>query len=94
MDKKVYHNILVHYGVSSGPELISRGFIYQQDIDPNHKSKLCRHYLTKKKRMWSSGPDEMAKRKVRLQFCWADLRFNVFKDSSLKFYANQFSVDS
>lgn len=49
MDKKVYHNILVHYGVSSGPELISRGFIYQQDIDPNHKSKLCRHYLTKKK---------------------------------------------
>ena len=48
MDKKVYHNILVRQAMPAGKRLIGKGFIYQEDNDPKHASKLCRNYLQKK----------------------------------------------
>ena len=48
MDKKVYHNIIVRQAMPAGKRLIGKGFIYQEDNDPKHASKLCRNYLQKK----------------------------------------------
>ena len=48
MDKKVNHNILVRHVMPAGKRLIGKGFIYQEDNDPKHASKLCRNYLQKK----------------------------------------------
>ena len=47
MDKNMYHKILVHYAVKEGRQLIGEPFIFQEDNDPKHASKLCRNYLTK-----------------------------------------------
>ena len=47
MDKKVYHKILVHHAVKEGRQLIGEKFVFQEDNDPKHSSKLCRNYLTK-----------------------------------------------
>lgn len=48
MDKKKYHQILIHHGIPSGLRLIGRGFVYQEDNDPKHSSHLCRNYLARK----------------------------------------------
>ena len=48
MDQKMYHQMLIRYGVSSGLRLVGQGFVYQQDNDPKHTSKPLKNYLDKK----------------------------------------------
>lgn len=49
MKKEQYHNILQRHAIPSGIQLIGRGFIFQQDNDPKHTSRLCADYLKGKK---------------------------------------------
>lgn len=49
LKKEQYHNILKSHAIPSGINLIGRGFIFQQDNDPKHTSKLCAGYLERKK---------------------------------------------
>lgn len=48
MKKEQYKTILEKNAVPSGLRLIGNGFIFQQDNDPKHSSKLCRGYLERK----------------------------------------------
>lgn len=50
MDQKVYHSILVYTAIPEGKRLIGKGFVFQEDNDPKHASKLCRGYLEKKEK--------------------------------------------
>lgn len=50
MRKEHYHNILVRHGIPAGLDFIGKGFVYQEDNDPKHASKLCRDYLAKKEK--------------------------------------------
>ena len=43
-----YKSILVHHAVPSGLALIGQNFVFQQDNDPKHTSKICKTYLDKK----------------------------------------------
>lgn len=51
MDKHVYHNILVRHAIPAGKCLIGNKFLFQEDNDPKHASKLCRGYLEKKEKL-------------------------------------------
>ncbi|KMQ83189.1 paired box protein and transposase domain containing protein [Lasius niger] len=46
--KESYHKILMKHALPSGKRLIEGKFVFQQDNDPKHKSKLCINYLRKK----------------------------------------------
>lgn len=48
LDQKGYHSILKMHAIPSGMRLIGRGFLFQQDNDPKHTSKLCATYLKNK----------------------------------------------
>ena len=48
MDQKTYHQILIRHGVPSRLRLVGQSFVYQQDNDAKHTSKLCKNYLGKK----------------------------------------------
>ena len=43
-----YHSILQRHAIPSGLRLVGPAFIFQQDNDPKHTSRLCKGYLTKK----------------------------------------------
>ena len=43
-----YHSILQQYAIPSGLRLVGLSFVFQQDDDPTHTSRLCKGYLTKK----------------------------------------------
>eukprot|EP00733_Pompholyxophrys_punicea_P001960 Pompholyxophrys_punicea_v1_NODE_1226_length_851_cov_50.238693.p1 type:complete len:119 gc:universal NODE_1226_length_851_cov_50.238693:650-294(-) len=48
MDQHVYHKILVRHAIPCGKRLVGRNFVFQEDNDPKHSSKLCRNYLARK----------------------------------------------
>lgn len=50
MRKEDYHRILKYNVIPSGTGLIGEGFVFQQDNDPKHTSKLCTDYINAKKR--------------------------------------------
>jgi len=41
MKKEDYKKILVRYAIFSGRRVIGHGFVFQQDNDPKHSSRLC-----------------------------------------------------
>ena len=43
-----YHSILKLYAIPSGLCLVVLSFVFQQDNDPKHTSRMCKSYLTKK----------------------------------------------
>lgn len=43
--KERYREILEDHGISSGLRIIGENFVFQQDNDPKHTSKICRQYL-------------------------------------------------
>ena len=43
-----YHSILQRYAIPFGLRLVGQSFVFQQDNDPKHTSRLCKAYLTKK----------------------------------------------
>ena len=43
-----YHSTLQRYAIPSGLCLVGPAFVFQQDNDPKHTSRLCTGYLTKK----------------------------------------------
>ena len=50
LNKEGYLNILKKHAVPSGKRLVGRGFVFQQDNDPKHSSKLCKGYLENRKK--------------------------------------------
>jgi len=44
MDQRQYHSILKFHAFPSGKKIAGRDFVFQQDNDPKHTSKLCRNY--------------------------------------------------
>jgi len=50
MDKTRYHNILQRHAFPCGKRLVGRGFIFQQDNDLKHTSKLCKKYIASKEK--------------------------------------------
>lgn len=48
LDKHSYHNILRNIAIPAGLSLVGKEFVFQQDNDPKHSSKLCQSYLQKK----------------------------------------------
>ena len=48
LNQHVYHRILQRYAVPSGLRLVGLSFVFQQDNDPKHTSRLCKGYLTNK----------------------------------------------
>lgn len=48
LKKEGYKQILKNHVVPCGTRLIGPEFVFQQDNDPKHTSKLCKHFLDKK----------------------------------------------
>ena len=46
-----YHSILQRYAIPSGLHLVGLSFVFQQDNDPKHTSRLCKSYLTRRRVM-------------------------------------------
>uniref|UniRef100_A0AAZ3RVQ2 Uncharacterized protein n=1 Tax=Oncorhynchus tshawytscha TaxID=74940 RepID=A0AAZ3RVQ2_ONCTS len=42
-----YHSILQRYAIQPGLRLVGLSFVFQQDNDRKHTSRLCKGYLTK-----------------------------------------------
>ena len=55
-----YHSILQRHAIPSGLRLVGPAFIFQQDNDPKHTSRLCKGYLTKKESDGGAAPDDLA----------------------------------
>lgn len=45
LKKEGYRDILENHAIPSGIRLLGQNFIFQQDNDPKHSSKLCKDYL-------------------------------------------------
>ncbi len=45
MEQKMYHGILVHHAIPAGKRLLGQPFVFMEDNDPKHSSKLCRSYI-------------------------------------------------
>ena len=43
-----YHSILKLHAIPSGLRFVRLSFVFQQDNDPKHTSRLCKGYLTNK----------------------------------------------
>lgn len=50
LNKEGYKKILEENALPSGQRLIGRGFVFQEDNDPKHSSKLCRGFLEEKQK--------------------------------------------
>ena len=49
LNHHVYHSILQRYTIPSGLHLLGLSFVFQQDNDPKHTSRLCKGCLTKER---------------------------------------------
>jgi hypothetical protein len=49
LNHHVYHSILHRYTIPSGLRLLGLSFVFQQDNDPKHTSRLCKGYLIKER---------------------------------------------
>ena len=49
LKKHGYHSILQRHAIPLGIRLVGRSFVFQQDNDPKHTSKLCKNYAAERK---------------------------------------------
>lgn len=52
LKKEGYRDILEQHAIPSGTRILGQNFVFQQDNDPKHSSKLCKEYL---KRLETEG---------------------------------------
>src|SRR4029434_7612670 len=55
-----YHSILQRHAILSCLRLVGPAFVFQQDNDPKHTSRICNGYLTKKESDGSAASDDLA----------------------------------
>ena len=48
MRKEHYHSILIRHAMPSGRRILGQDWIFQEDNDPKHSSKLCKDYIARK----------------------------------------------
>lgn len=49
MDSRKYHSILMHHAIPSGQRIFGEDkFVFQEDNDPKHTSKMCKAYMQQK----------------------------------------------
>ncbi|CAJ0968734.1 unnamed protein product [Ranitomeya imitator] len=59
LNQQGYHSILQRHAIPSGLRLVGPSFIFQQNYDPKHTSRLCKGYLTKKESDGGATPDDL-----------------------------------
>ena len=47
---QVYHRLLVYHALPRAKKLLGKEYVFQEDNDPKHASKMCRIYLGRKEK--------------------------------------------
>lgn len=60
-----YHSILQRHAIPSGLRLVGPSFVFQQDSDPKHTSRLCKELFAQGE-WWSAASDDLASTTIKI----------------------------